>query len=110
MPHMSSPRSQAPQQPQTQAPQQPTNSYEFTDNEKALFGSFNLETPIARAWSRFMRSGHYVGKPIDEVQDSETRQTQDFQFAQASLSKVENDNQEVVFIDGRGQLGIERGL
>lgn len=86
------------------------NLYAFDDREQQLFGDFDLDTPIARAWSRLSRAGHYVGKPVDVEEDLNDRIVQDFQFAQASMLKNDNPNQEVSFTDARGLIGTERGL
>lgn len=109
---------QANEQPQVQ--NKSDNPYEFSDQETKLFGSRSTDTSIARAWSRAMRSNHYIGEPTgDEVELEPGLLGQGFQYAYANyevpeLDKVGNPknnvNNTVVFYDAHGEVCRESGL
>src|SRR5436305_1478794 len=64
------------------------NPYVFSDEEKTLWGdAVNMDTGIARAWSRAAKGGNNVGRPLgDEYKYTDTELRQDFQFGFASFN------------------------
>ena len=89
------------------------NPYEFSDAEKKAFGSFDMNTDIARAWSRLGRRNLHAGKPLEAEQTQEDGSiTQDFQYATAITipNNDDNPNHVVSFKDMRGTVGTDSGL
>ena len=110
MPDDTKPRGPQPD-PLTKAVKKDDNPYEYTDEEKSDFGTYDLNTPIARAWSRMRRKGHHLGIPTDSGKTQMKVRSQSFQYSVALMRDEEdNKNQVVQFYDARGLIGEESGL
>lgn len=83
------------------------------EREWTLNGTYDENTPIARAWARMYDKGILLGHPLTDAYDvgkGIMRQVFNHAYGDFDTNVENNPNKATVFYDARGVVGTESGL